>query len=372
MTPPSNCPTARPTPFTGPKNAACLVHETDVPTGDTVSYDGQATAPTLTITEPTTLDVIDTFQSAPAITLVKNVNRQHEPSGPALYLPVGSPLAFTYLVTNTGNVTLNPVTVNDNVLGAIACPEASLKPQASETCTKTVAAEPGQHTNKATATGQGVDNTGAPVGPPVSATDTANYFGSAPALTLVKDINGQHEPTAPGLSVPDGSTVTFTYRVTNTGNVALDRVIVTDNVLRAISCPKASLAPNSSEICTKTAVAQAGTQTNIGAVTAQPVNGSDQPVGATTSAADPATYTGTTAPVSPTTTGAVPSPGAPSSPNGLGAIGTDLGRWTKKHGPAAWALTVGIGAAAAGMGLFGVRRRRSRSGIAVDKGSNEG
>ena len=67
-----------------------------------------------------------------------------------------------------------------------------------------------------------MDNTGAPVGPPATATDTANYFGSAPAISVVKDVNGQHEPTPPGLYVPVGDPVTFTYVVTNTGNVTLD------------------------------------------------------------------------------------------------------------------------------------------------------
>ena len=46
--------------------------------------------------------------------------------------------------------------------------------------------------------------------------------------------------TPPGLTVATGSTVTWAYTVTNTGNVALSNVSVTDNKIGAIACPAAT------------------------------------------------------------------------------------------------------------------------------------
>ena len=242
------------------------------------------------------------------------MNGQHEPTAPGLFVPVGDPVTFTYVVTNTGDDTLDAVALSDNVLGVITCPDTSLAPGASETCTKGGGdATAGELQNIATATGLPVDNTGAPVGTPLSATDTADFFGSAPAITLVKDVNGHNEPNAPGLSVPVGSTVTFTYLVTNTGDVTLNAIEVTDNVLGPITCPKTSLAPNQSQTCMATATARAGAQTNMGTVTADPVDGSGRSIGAETSASDPATYTGMTASVPTTNTTTTTPAAAPTS-----------------------------------------------------------
>ena len=245
---------------------------------------------------PRTAPVSDTanyFGSAPALTLVKDVNGQHEPTAPGLFVPVGNPVTFTYVVTNTGNVTLHPVTLTDNQLGAVTCPETVLAPGDSETCTAAATAAVGPHQNTATATGQAVDNTGAPVGPPATATDTAHYFGSAPAISVVKDVNGQHEPTAPGLFVPVGDPVTFTYVVTNTGNVTLNPVSLNDNVLGAVTCPVALLAPADSETCTAAGgLSTAGAHQNTATASGQGVDNTGAPVGPPVSATDTANYFG--------------------------------------------------------------------------------
>ncbi len=312
--------------------------------------------------------------NGPAITLIKDVNGQHDPTPPGLYVPVGDPVTFTYLVTNTGNVTLDPVTVVDDPTEAITCPQTSLASEASMTCMADGGAAGGEHQNTATATGQGLNGAGHPIGAPVTATDSAIYFGSDPAITLVKDVNGESEPKAPGLAVPVGSTVTFTYLVTNTGNVILTRITVTDNVLGAITCPESSLAPSQSETCTKAATARPGAQTNIGMATAQPESTGGQPVGATTSATDPATYTGVAASTSPVTasltTAATAAATNSSSPNGLGQIATDLGRWTNRSGPDPWAVAAGLGVVIAGASLVGARRRRRRPASVGDQESN--
>ncbi len=271
-------------------NATPGAHQnTATATGQGVDNTGAAVGTPVSAT-----DTANYFGTAPAITLTKEVNGQHDPMAPGLYIPVRDPVTFTYVVTNTGNVTLDPVTLDDTVLGAITCPQSSLGVGASETCTPPGGnATPGAHQNTATATGQGVDDTGAAVGTPVSATGTANYFGAAPAITLTKEVNGQHEPDAPGLDLLIGEPVTFTFLVTNTGNVTLDPVTLTDTVLGSITCPQTSLAAGASETCTATGGdAALGQHTNQATANGQGVDNTGGPVGPSATATDTANYFG--------------------------------------------------------------------------------
>lgn len=63
-----------------------------------------------------------------------------------------------------------------------------------------------------------------------------------PAVDIEKYVNGDDadQPTGPQIAI--GSAAEFTYRVTNTGGVALQNVVVTDSILGAVTCPKTSLA----------------------------------------------------------------------------------------------------------------------------------
>ena len=83
-------------------------------------------------------------------------------------------ITWTYVVTNTGNVTLTNIQVTDDKEGFVGT-IPSLAPGASATLTLNGVAELGMYTNNSTATGQPVDNTGTPFGPPVSDTDPSNY-----------------------------------------------------------------------------------------------------------------------------------------------------------------------------------------------------
>ena len=53
--------------------------------------------------------------------------------------------------------------------------------------------------------------------------------GEPPAINLVKLTNGTNNNSPPGPMVPVGSTVTFTYVVTDTGNAPLSGVVVRDD-----------------------------------------------------------------------------------------------------------------------------------------------
>ena len=94
-----------------------------------------------------------------------------------------------------------------------------------------------------------------------------------------------------------GSTVTFTYVVTNTGNVPLANVVVTDDKLGPITSFTGDTNSNGlldlteTWTYTRTATALAGQQTNIGTVTAQDAN---NPPGTTVTDNNPANYFGDT------------------------------------------------------------------------------
>ena len=157
----------------------------------------------------------------PAINIVKFVNGQDAdtPTGP--HVAAGSTVTFTYVVTNTGNVPLANVVVTDDKLGPITSftgdtnGNGLLDLTETWTYTTTATALAGQQTNVGTVTGQDADTTGTTV----TDNNPANYFGDAPAINIVKFVNGQDADSPTGPHVAVGSTVTFTYVVTNTGNV---------------------------------------------------------------------------------------------------------------------------------------------------------
>ena len=149
------------------------------------------------------------------------------PTGP--HVAAGSTVTFTYVVTNTGDVPLANVVVTDDKLGTIAGPASGdtnsnglLDLTETWTYITTATALAGQQTNVGTVIAQNTVT-----GTPVTASNPANYFGDAPAINIVKFVNGQDANTPTGPHVPVGSTVTFTYVVTNTGNVPLANVVVT-------------------------------------------------------------------------------------------------------------------------------------------------
>jgi hypothetical protein len=93
------------------------------------------------------------------------------------------------------------------------------------TFTATRIATAGQYSNLATAKGTPPPGGGSDV----TDTNPDHHFGAAPAINLVKRTNGTDNNAAPGPSVSIGSTVTFTYAVTNPGNVPLSGVTVRDD-----------------------------------------------------------------------------------------------------------------------------------------------
>ena len=209
-------------------------------------------------------DATVTAIQTPAIHLVKS-------AFPTDYAEPGETIHYTYTVTNTGNVTLHAVTLRDDRLGTITCPATTLAPAASTTCqathvTTTADVDAGHITNTATATGH------PPTGPPVTGTDRATVHA-------IRNPGIQLEKTAfPTDYAEPGETITYTYTVTNTGNVTLHAITLRDDRLGTITCPATTLAPAASTTChathlTTTADVDAGHITNTATVTGHPPTG---------------------------------------------------------------------------------------------------
>jgi hypothetical protein len=218
----------------------------------------------------------------PEIRLEKATNGEDAdvPTGPVL--PVGSPVTWTYRVSNTGDVDLSDVTVEDDKLGPIACPQTALAPGETMTCTAHGTAEPGQYRNEGWTRGT------APDGQVVEDHDPSHYFGDQdePGIDLEKATNGDDADTPTGPVIPVGDVVTWTYQVTNTGDVVLSNVTVTDDRIGAIVCPRTALAPGESMLCTAQGIAEAGQYANLGTVTGT------APDGQTVADEDPSHYFG--------------------------------------------------------------------------------
>ena len=170
-------------------------------------------------------------------------------SNPPSFAVASTPLTLSYLVTNTGNVTLVGVGVTDTVpsLSAISCPDTTLLPGANETCSVLYAVSQAD-----------VDAGGIHM--------AATASGTAPSTTVVHGTSNVTIPAiqgpavavtpsaTPGSFFGAGTPLAFNYLVTNSGNVTLHGIGVSDprTGLSAISCPNPTLAPAATESCTAT------------------------------------------------------------------------------------------------------------------------
>ncbi len=186
----------------------------------------------------TATDTTDTpIAATPAITLDKTAGA---PSTNA----AGGVVAYSFLVTNTGNVTLTSIAVGDSKVAVVSCPVTTLAPGATTTCTASYTltqadVDAGSVVNTALVAGT------PPTGAPVTATDTVTTtVTAAPAITLDK------QAAAPSGSSA-GSTIAYSFVVTNTGNVTLTSVAIGDAKVGPVTCATTTLAPGATTTCSR-------------------------------------------------------------------------------------------------------------------------
>ena len=177
------------------------------------------------------------------------------------YASAGDTINYTYQVANNGPDTISNVSVSDNLVGSVTCPDSALASDTSEICTgsyTTTSADVtnGSVTNSASATGTD------PADHTVTSTSTATVdletlSTAKSAVTSAYGAVGDH--------------VSYHYVVTNTGPDTLTGIAVSDNLIAGVNCPNSSLASSASETCTGTyTVSQADVDAGSVTNTARP------------------------------------------------------------------------------------------------------
>ena len=217
---------------------------------------------------------------APQIDVEKftNGNQADLPTdGDVPIIAPGSSVTWTYQVTNTGTVPITTVTLVDDQIGTITNitnqgnGDAVLDPAEVWTYQATGTAVSGFYGNEATVTGRSA------AGREGTDSDTSNYRGAAASIDIEKFTNGNQADAATDADVPQinaGSAVTWTYRVTNTGDLDLTGVQVSDNVIGSVvnitdqGDGDAVLEPGEIWIYSASGTAQVGAYENLGSVSA--------------------------------------------------------------------------------------------------------
>jgi uncharacterized repeat protein (TIGR01451 family) len=162
----------------------------------------------------------------------------------------GAEVEFSYVVSNTGNVTLTDLTIASTLFGSVGAPPFVLEPDETRIFTRTI--------NLAlTSTEVATVTAHHPLGL-VQAGDDATVTVIAPAIVISKTA----EPTV----VLSGETVTYTYHIVNTGDVTLTEITVVDDILGMVGQPF-ELLPGAAETRILTAIIDSSV-TNVATVTA--------------------------------------------------------------------------------------------------------
>jgi uncharacterized repeat protein (TIGR01451 family) len=198
---------------------------------------------------------------------------------------VGETITYTYDITNTGDVPLSSITAIDDRLGAVTLLATSLSPGISTSGVLAyVVTEddlPGPITNTVSVTGT------SHVGALVTDQDTYSIaLTSSPSIAIEKIANVN-------LALV-GDTITYTYTVSNTGNVSLSSITVVDDKLGPVTLGVTILSPGASTSGTLTYIVQAsdfpGPISNTAVVTGTPPVGADVTAQATLDVALPDFY----------------------------------------------------------------------------------
>ncbi|MFV0253427.1 MAG: hypothetical protein ACK5H2_08825 [Beutenbergiaceae bacterium] len=212
--------------------------------------------------------VVDTIAAHPSISLVKS-----ETTDPPT--PAGT-IAYTFVVTNTGNVTLTGVDLTDDLVSA-TCAQTTLVAAAQMQCTASYTITTGDVdrgfvTNHANVSGN------SPGG--IETTDTAyaaTYLPTQPSLMVTK-LGARTDTDGDGV-IEAGEFIDYRIAVVNTGNVTIDLHQVTD-ALGTPACAGAELAPGAAIQCTlrhslTQAQIDAGSIANTAIATGQAPGGAD-------------------------------------------------------------------------------------------------
>jgi uncharacterized repeat protein (TIGR01451 family) len=179
------------------------------------------------VASATTQETIN-LSNEPSITVTKSANVNT--------IEVGEIVTYTYQTTNSGNALLTNISGTDDRLGPISFSSNILEPTQSAIGILTYTIQPtdlpGPLTNTVTVSGT---TTSEPItSVSASVAETVNLT-STPALGVTKRANVN--------TAQVGQTITYTYRVTNTGNITLTAITANDDILGSVPFTPDTLAP---------------------------------------------------------------------------------------------------------------------------------
>lgn len=224
----------------------------------------------------------------PDVDIEKSTNGADADVAPGPSIPVGSPVAWSYVVTNTGTINLTGVAVTDDQAVTVTCSGTTLAPGATMTCTATgLVTTMGQYRNVGTVTASFTAPAGSGT---VTDTDASHYLGISP-VQIEKLTNGDDADSPPGPQILIGDPVLWEYVLTNVGVVTVTGIAVTDDQGVAVTCGGTTLGPGATMTCTGSGVAVQGQYANVGTVTASWAAGTASGV---VTDSDPSHYRGVT------------------------------------------------------------------------------
>ena len=199
----------------------------------------------------------------PTIAFEARVNGKRADRDPGPAIAPGSPVTFTYEVTNTGTTMLWATYVRHDGVGTATCRDRSMEPGETVTCTIETTARAGAHATDVVAKAWDDDGVEARTTDPVYYVGSDGNTTNGPALDLEVSVNGTDADQAPGPSLTFGEPITFTYEVTNVGTENLWSLYLThDGRGTVTTCPTRTLRVGDSVTCEVGASAGAGQQSS--------------------------------------------------------------------------------------------------------------
>ena len=201
------------------------------------------TATAGTVSQPVTAQASANVEVSPVVPPIAGLSITKSTTA-ATYSKVDGVVTYTLVATNTGVVTLTGVTITDANATLANCAPVTLAPGQTVTCTATHVVtqadlDRGTLTNTASVSGL------PPTGPAVKANSAAVVTPAMPRSSLV--VTKSSEATS---FSKVGDQLSYTITATNTGNVSLTSVSITDPNGVLSGCVPTNLVPGQSMTCT--------------------------------------------------------------------------------------------------------------------------
>ncbi|WP_229074280.1 DUF11 domain-containing protein [Actinoplanes sp. DH11] len=222
-----------------------------LPISDTVTVRAQAAV------DPEPVVYAQVTASVPVVvaeeSLTAVVTATVSPAGHQHAAAAGDLIDYEYMITNNGNVVMDGIVVTDARLGPVGCPVDTLPVGASTTCGIPAS-------GRYAVTPADIDAS-LPIGTAVTVTGTVDgtaitgsYGPFRTSVTPAAPAPGLGVVVTPSAGAPVrvGETIGYTYAVTNTGNVTVGGLGVTDSHVSGVTCPSATVAAGATLTCRST------------------------------------------------------------------------------------------------------------------------